>query len=270
MKHLEKFEKDLLEYLKVNKGKDYKLYINPMKEPLDKIKKCFNQTNNIVLFGINPSSTNEQTDYDGILHYIPEEYLRYDIEKIKYYLELKKRPQKLFYEPYFKKPYDIFFKHGYTPYWTLPQGFQEVYSTLLKKFPELKEDDKLYLFLEELVKRKDNNKYIFTHDLVYIREVDSKPIVKFLNNRPVCEKQNIINECMHEILDMYNPKIIFINNATVSDLLHDHYVKEKDKIYSSYKIPDTQTILIFSGIISRGLDKYNQKRLADEIESILN
>ena len=269
MKHLDKFQKELLEYLKVNKGKDYKLYSNPMIEPLDKIKKCFKQTNNIVLFGINPSSTDEQTDYDGILHYIPDDYLINEIEK-KYYLELKKRPQKLFYEKYFKKPYDIFFKHGYTPYWTLPQVFQEVYSTLLKKFPELKEDNKLYLFLEELVKRKQGYNYIFTHDLVSIREVDSKPIVDFLNNRPISEKHNIITECMHQILDMYNPKIIFINNATVSDLLHYHYVKEKNAIYSSYKIPDTQTILVFSGIISQGLDKYNQKRLHDEIKSLLN
>lgn len=226
--------------------------------------KTLDLKNNILVLGLNPSSSDEYDNEDGILHYIPH-LLK---EQEKDYFKIKKNGKKLFYEKYFKKPYDLFVEYNYWPYWTVP----ELGSTLLT---DLHSKNKLSPneldFLNGFIDYKHQNKYLFFTDLLPIRITDSQKIKPFLIEK--ISEQDLsafIIERINHLIDIFNPKIIFVNNAFVSDLLVKTNFKNENN-FNTYKLINNQkTALVFSSIMSNGnLDKYSEYRLKNEIRNLL-
>lgn len=254
------------EYLKVNN-----VIANPISIHEDSILenkiKSFNDENNIVVLGLNPSSS-EQDDKikdDGVLHYLPKGILKEEHGLV--YSNLKKKNRKLFYEQYFKKPYELFFEHNYLPYWTHPQiGKELLYEKLLEK----RIDQLEFKMLSSYIDFERKYKCVYFADMLPVRITNSSFVKSFLNQLESSIKLDFILERINHLINIYNPKLIFINNAFVSDLLFETIFENESDFYTYKSINNNKTTLVFSSIMSNGnLDKYSEFRLKNEIRKLL-
>jgi hypothetical protein len=254
-------------YLKKNKIVDE---ISTIHESEDLEKKIINSKGkkNIVVLGLNPSSSkkNDEINDDGFLHYMPPSLIR--PEHTSTFIGLKSSGRKLFYDQYFKKPHDLFFEHNYIPYWMNPKIgedliFEKVKSGRINEF----EGEILRSYLDV----QNKHDYLYFNDLIPIRITNSWYLKNYFNTLESFIKENFIKERIAYLISTYNPRLILVNNAFVSDLLSN---TEFDKEFNSktYKlVNDKRTILLFSSIMSNGnLDKYSEERLKSEVKLLFS
>lgn len=234
---------------------------------LETLIKKINDKKNIVVLGLNPSSNeiNDEIKDDGILHYLPADYLK--DAHIPIYNSLKKKNRKLFYEQYFKKPHELFYEYKYLPYWTNPIIGVDI---LNKIFSENRINKSEFEILKSYLDENNEYNFLYFADMLPVRITKSYYVKDFLNQLDLKIKTNFIHERINHILNIYNPKIILINNAFVSDLLFQTKF-ENEVNHKTYKsINENKTFLVFSSIMSNGnLDKYSEYRLKNEIRTLL-
>jgi hypothetical protein len=256
---------DFENYLKENQIVDEVSAIHESDE-FDKKIKFSKSKNNIVVLGLNPSGSkkNEEINDDGFLHYMPPGLIL--DEHISAFIKMKGVGRKLFYDQYFKKPHDLFFEHNYVPYWMNPV----IGEDLIKEKVRI---GRLHLNEGEILERYldiyNKHRYLYFNDLIPIRITNSwhlKHYFKTINNSL---KESFIKERISYLISVYNPKLILINNAFVSDLISNtRFEKEYNGI--TYKIINNETTVVFSSIMSNGnLDKYSEQRLKNEVKLLL-
>lgn len=215
---------------------------------------------NILVLGLNPSSTdtdNKGKVNDNFLHYVPDKGLSNpERETLKGFKEKGN-----VYTKYFKKPYELFWEHGYQPIWT-----NENYRKSIINQKKLAEDE-----VALLSKFKDTSKYTIFSDLIFYKETDSKKVASTIRERSdLCK---MIYELFELQLEFFRPKLVFVNNAFASTILTDYLISIGNlerKVYT--KLSHKKTIIIFSGILSSSgaIDRFSFERLKNEIADELS
>lgn len=214
-----------------------------------------------LVVGLNPSATDidaERGNIDRLLLYVP--YIdgignKHDpYEMIKHFGN-----SDLTYNNYFKQPCDLFLGKGFQPIWTNKQYLQQISHNL--------ETDE-YNFLN---KYPDTGKYVIFSDLLFYKETDSKVLWKILHN-----DSNLVasvTELFKLQIKFYNPKVVLINNAYGSRIIHDGlFKKSANQASADYNssIQYKRTRIVFSALVSGGhVDVFAFKRLKREIHNYL-
>ncbi len=189
----------------------------------------------IMILGVNPSG--KQKDPKDYLCYIP------GFEKKSEYV----------YNKYYKPNYNLVREiEGIKMYWSS-------YEPKVIKKEKIPDFEKYY--------HDEKNKkgpYLVFANSVYFHETTFDKFHKVLKKD--IDLNKVLKSILECQLNYYNPKLVIVTNAWVSDKIHEIYgmkdVKTKAEIEN--------ICFVFSGFISSGrLDKYNTIRLKEDINEIL-
>lgn len=261
------------EILGINEN-DNRYSINSRLKYLSKIYGNKGNIKKILIMGINPAGADSSYD-EKYIGFIPNmldddfyEKIKNNIEDYKNYFNIN----------YFRLNYNLF--SNIEPMPKMTWGIDNVNKGILKE--ELKEKCNKEI-AEEIINsitedENDENPRLIFVDLIYYHQTDSKGIKKTLNNQYKCNsefKQNVFN-MLDKHIEMFNPSMIVITNAYVSNLIYSLKEKEnvavekltgemieKDVLYHN-GIP-----IVLSGMVSRGnMDNYSYYRLKNRIKEI--
>lgn len=232
----------------------------------------------VLCLGLNPSSadlTRNQAPADCFLHYVPDDgFLGTQALALNRHWNSKGWT----YPKYFKKPYDLFFEHGYWPIWTLPAYFDQV-------------SNRLDEFSREVLKKKVGSvqKFCLQDDLIPYKETSSKRVQQVLENDMELA-QSVFDDFLVR-MEGVRPRVILVNNAFVSKFLiraigavkvdgKERFVDSGMGSVSSwptrlnYSSPDGtwKTTFLFTSMLSgvRALDDFALIRLRRELAEVMN